>query len=206
MPLICLLCTLEKSLAPLSQSPSTSCRRQLSPHSAPTSPGWMSKWEPSKSDESGISNIFLTFGMKFPKSSFPIDYFYFSYWPNRWPILNSTKALSKAINSPWIIVGVSEATMLSSKLATVGKKDPRGEQLWGDISLSGCGIRFCPSFVLCRRFAEGHVWLCIWNWCGIRRAQVALVLTQQLLSARHALSLVSHKHKTLFKTSWSFPS
>lgn len=37
----------------------------------------------------------------------------------------SAKVLSKAINSHWIIAGTSEETMLSSKLAAVGKKDPR---------------------------------------------------------------------------------
>lgn len=69
------------------------------------------------------------------------------------------------------------------------------------------GSHFAPAFVLCRSFAEGHVHLCTWNGCGVRRrAQVALVPIQQLLSAGHGLTLASHKHKTLFKTSWSSPS
>lgn len=109
----------------------------------------------------------------------------------------------------WIIVGVIRRENVVLKTSCSGKEgSQRGSGYGGDISLSGYGTRFCPTFVLCRSFAEEDVRLSIpWNWCEIRkRAQVALLLIQQLLSAGHGLTLVSHKHKTLFKTSWSFPS
>lgn len=65
------------------------------------------------------------------------------------------KVLSKATNSHWIIAGILEEKMLSSKLAALEKKDLRGGMAMGDIFLSEYGIRFCPGICTLQEFCRG---------------------------------------------------